>query len=259
MTSFKLKLKNKLLKLLNRIIDKTGLKLVSNKDSYPIEIEPKNKRLIELVKPNSMSPNIRLHELINSIEYIINKNIKGDFVECGVWRGANLVVMQKLLERNKTENIQVYGYDTFEGMSEPTEFDSDYMGNKAEDAMKKTPKKEGRGIWAYSTIETVINNIENFVNSPNNVKLIKGKVEETLTKKKNLPNSISLLRLDTDFYESTKIELEVLFPLLTKGGILIIDDYGHFTGARKAVDQYFKNQKIWLKYVDYTCRLYVKG
>jgi hypothetical protein len=79
-----------------------------------------------------------------------------------------------------------------------------------------------------------------------------------MLEEKNLPEQISILRLDTDWYTSTKIELEVLYKKLVKGGILIIDDYGHWQGARKAVDEYFKNKNIWLHYVDYTCRYIIK-
>ena len=93
----------------------------------------------------------------------------------------------------------------------------------------------------------------------NDVRLIEGDVGSTLKNMKNLPSKISLLRLDTDFYESTKVELEVLFPLLSDGGILIIDDYGHYEGARKAVDEYFTGKNYLLHYVDYTCRLVVKN
>lgn len=69
-----------------------------------------------------------------------------------------------------------------------------------------------------------------------------------------------MLRLDTDWYESTKIELELLYPLLQKGGILIIDDYGHFKGCGKAVDEYFSKfrTKPRLHYIDYTCRMIIK-
>ncbi len=90
--------------------------------------------------------------------------------------------------------------------------------------------------------------------------MIQGKVEDTLVIKENVPKKISLLRLDTDWYESTKVELEILYPLLQKGGILIIDDYGHFKGCRKAVDEYFSKhkKKPMLHYVDYTCRLIIK-
>ena len=88
--------------------------------------------------------------------------------------------------------------------------------------------------------------------------MVKGKVENTLTKNENLPKKISILRLDTDWYESTKFGLEVLYPKLSNGGILIIDDYGFWRGAQKAVDEYFKDQHVWMHYVDYSCRLIIK-
>ena len=64
------------------------------------------------------------------------------------------------------------------------------------------------------------------------------------------------MRLDTDFYESTKVELEILFPRLAKGGILIIDDYGNWKGAKKAVDEYFDN-RAFLIYLDHGVRMYI--
>ena len=117
---------------------------------------------------------------------------------------------------------------------------------------------EGKNIWAYSSINEVNDNIK--VKVPkNNIKLIKGPVEETLIHKDNIPEKISLLRLDTDFYESTKIELEVLYPKLVKGGFLIIDDYGHWKGSRKAVDDYFNKEVPFIHFVDETCRLIIKN
>ncbi len=75
---------------------------------------------------------------------------------------------------------------------------------------------------------------------------------------KDTPGNIALLRLDTDWYASTVKELQVLYPLIVKRGVLIIDDYGHFDGARKAVDEYFKDQIILLNRIDYTGRLGIK-
>jgi len=91
-----------------------------------------------------------------------------------------------------------------------------------------------------------------------NIFLIKGKVEDTLKNKRKLPKKISILRLDTDFYESTKIELEILFPRLVKGGVLIVDDYGFWKGAKKAVDEYFCSYRQFMHYVDHSCRLLIK-
>jgi len=146
-------------------------------------------------------------------------------------------------------------------MTEPTRYDVDTENNSASTLMKKTNKKDQEfSIWAYSSLENTKKNIYKNIKSKKNLKLIQGKVEDTLVIKENVPKKISLLRLDTDWYESTKIELEILYPLLQKGGILIIDDYGHFKGCRKAVDEYFSKykKKPRLHYVDYTCRLIIK-
>ena len=91
----------------------------------------------------------------------------------------------------------------------------------------------------------------------NNIKFIEGEVEKTLLYEENLPKKISILRLDTDFYSSTKKELEILYPRLVSGGVCIIDDYGYWKGARQAVDEYFGDQK-WLHVVDQTCRYLIK-
>jgi len=113
------------------------------------------------------------------------------------------------------------------------------------------------GPFHEKVLEDAFKNIIETV-PKNNIKLIKGRVENTLLEEKNLPEKISILRLDTDWYESTKIELEVLYPRLMSGGFLIIEDYGHFKGFRKAVDEYFKDNMPYLHYVNYTCRLIIK-
>ena len=121
----------------------------------------------------------------------------------------------------------------------------------------KSQKKENEmNIHCFSSIEMVKTNILRHT-SINNIKFVKGPVEQTLLKEENLPKKISVLRLDTDFYSSTKIELKVLYPRLINGGILIIDDYGYWQGARKAVDEYFNEKKI-LHIVDQTCRYIIK-
>ena len=119
-------------------------------------------------------------------------------------------------------------------------------------------KDKNKNSWAYCSLEEINKNINETV-PKHNIKLIKGIVEKTLLEPKNLPDKISILRLDTDFYESTKIELEILYTKLVPGGFLIIDDYGHFKGCRKAVDEYFKDDLPYLHYVDYSCRVIIKS
>ena len=90
------------------------------------------------------------------------------------------------------------------------------------------------------------------------VRFIVGKVEDTLTVPANLPDKIASLRLDTDWHASTKIELAVLYPRLAAGGVLILDDYGFWTGARAAVDEYFANRPMLFVPIDKSCRVGIK-
>ena len=222
------------------------------------ELKKEDEKLINITKKFSMTPRIRMWCLIRSIEYLIKNKIKGDLVECGVWKGGNLILMQKILNRFKNQKTKIFGYDTFTGLPRPKSFDKPYHGKFKTLSRWKKRKKENYVNWCYSGIDIVKKNILKNLGPKNNIKLIEGKVEQTLLQKSNLPKKIALLRLDTDWYESTKIELEILYPLLSKGGILIIDDYGHWLGSRKATDEYFKDQDALMHRIDYSCRLIVK-
>ena len=138
-----------------------------------------------------------------------------------------------------TRSINQYLFDTFEGMTKPTTFDRNALTKDL--AIKKFNrlKKENHNNWCYASLDDVKNSFMKY-DLMDKAFFIKGDVNTTLNDLKNLPEKISLLRLDTDFYDSTKIELEKLYPLLSKNGILIIDDYGHWKGAKKAVDEYFE-------------------
>ena len=155
------------------------------------------------------------------------------------------------------EDKKIYGFDTFEGMVEPKEIDIDYRNIPASEMYSLFKSDGEKSNLARCSLDETNKNIIETV-PKNNIKLIKGRVENTLLEEKNLPEKISILRLDTDWYESTKIELEILYPKLMSGGFLIIDDYGHFKGCRKAVDEYFKDNMPYLHYVNYTCRLIIK-
>jgi hypothetical protein len=155
-------------------------------------------------------------------------------------------------------NHQIFLYDTFEGMSEPSEKDADLLGKGAKQLLNQSEKTTEDIMWCYAPIEDVKKNIESTGYPSQQVNYIKGKVEETIPQ--TMPGEIAILRLDTDWYESTYHELKYLFPKLVKGGVLIIDDYGHWQGAREAVDQYFKENNIHmlLNRIDYTGRIGIK-
>lgn len=213
--------------------------------------------LISFVQPYTMTSPERMFSLINSIEYITANKVEGDVVECGVWRGGSSMIMaKKMLDLNENQR-HIYMYDTYDGMSEPTEDDLQHDGQVAEQ-MLNTSDKEKDQIWCYSALDEVKNNMKKTGFDFEKIHFIQGKVEDTIPNV--LPKKIAILRLDTDWYGSTKHEMEHLFPLLVKGGVLIIDDYGHWQGARKAIDEYLaaNNITILLNRIDYTGRIGIK-
>ena len=224
---------------------------------FPVEATKEEKEIIKLSDKYSMTGSIRMWVLLQAVKKVIKNKIEGDIVECGVWKGGNLILCQKYLNLQNV-NIKIHGFDNFEGMVKPKEVDADYRNVPASEMHSLFKKDKNKNSWAYCSLEDINKNINETV-PKHNIKLIKGIVEKTLLEPKNLPDKISILRLDTDFYESTKIELEILYPKLVSGGFLIIDDYGHFKGCRKAVDEYFKDDLPYLHYVDYSCRVIIKS
>jgi O-methyltransferase len=134
----------------------------------------------------------------------------------------------------------------------------DVWGNSGMEGWSPHRKTDQSSDWAYASLEDVRANLESTQYSMNQVFFVKGMVEETLPA--TAPDSIALLRLDTDWYSSTRHELEHLYPRLSQNGVLILDDYGHFMGARKATDEYFKtlNMPPLLSRVDYAGRIAIK-
>lgn len=221
------------------------------------EIDAEQQQLIEAARGLSMTSPIAQWELIQSIRHVHQNAIPGDFVECGVWRGGNVVIAGLMREKLGFDR-QIWAYDTFSGMTAPTA--ADFKPAEDLDVSKKFAELDrgSRNEWCYASDAEVLQNFEARVGN-RKIRLIKGPVEETLKIAENLPDRIAILRLDTDFYESTKAELEILYPRLSRGGVLIVDDYGEWAGARKAVDEYFAGQPVWLHYVTHTVRLMIKG
>jgi hypothetical protein len=203
-------------------------------------------KFISIVSPFSMTSLERISSLYDSLEYIKNNKIEGDFVECGVWRGGNILGIMEYLKYNEILNRNIWLYDTFEGMTESEDVDVDHQGINAKELLHL------ENVKAYASIQDVKNNLSISSFPVDNIKYIVGDVVNTLNILHNIPNKISLLRLDTDWYKSTKKELEILYPKLSNKGVLIVDDYGHWKGSKKAVDEYFKNIDITIKNIDYT-------
>ena len=220
---------------------------------------PQELAVMAKVKEHTSSGPERLTGLMNAVKYLIANRIPGDFVECGVWRGGSMMAaMLTLLELgDTTRNFHLF--DTFEGMSAPTDKDVMFDGQKAADLLHNSEKKEGPGnYWCVAGLEDVRQSVLSTGYPEQRIRLVKGMVEATLPAQ--APAQIALLRLDTDWYESTAHELEQLYPRLSPQGVLIIDDYGHWQGARRAVDEYFAKLPVQplLTRLDYTGRMAVK-
>ncbi|QDT15546.1 TylF/MycF/NovP-related O-methyltransferase [Alienimonas californiensis] len=215
--------------------------------------------VIAAVRDYTMTSPARVAALCDAVEYVQNHNLPGDFVECGVWRGGSVMAMLHVLKRRGELGRDVHLFDTFEGMSAPTDLDRDPDGHTAAELLEEEKAdKAASANWAYCSQEDVERNVASVGYPAERLHFVRGKVEDTLPDA--VPETISLLRLDTDWYESTKHELEHLFPRLVPGGVLILDDYGHWEGARRAVDEYLRDRgvRMFLQRVDYTGRLAVK-
>ncbi len=207
------------------------------------------------VKDYTMTSDVRIKTLLDAVKHLTEKNIQGDFVECGVWKGGSIMAMiYKLLELNILDR-KIWAFDTYEGMTEPGDDDIDFQNKTAKELMDQ----KIANILCISAYEETTTNILNTGYPHNMIQFVKGRVEETIPRSN--VEQIALLRLDTDWYESTMAELNYFYPKLVKGGILIIDDYGHWKGCKKAVDEYFHkiNEPIHLDEIDYTGRVFYKS
>ena len=246
-----LKIEEKMVKVIKKQVHKlfesigfsSNAKQKSLKSSV-VELDNKDIELINYVldKKYSMASTKRLINTVKSCRYVVENDIPGDFVECGVWRGGNGILAKMVFDRLGSEK-KVWMFDTFEGMTAPTNVDVEAINQISADSKFLENQKETHNEWCYASIEDVKQNCLDSGIKINSFRFIKGDVCETLEISKNIPTYISVLRLDTDWYESTKAELETLYPKLSNKGVLIIDDYGHWEGARKAVDEYFSSQK----------------
>ena len=225
---------------------------------FPLDFTKNNIVIIKKVKPFTLTSNERINSLIQATKYVVDNDVPGDIVECGVWKGGSMMAVALTLLKEKISNKDLYLFDTYEGMSKPTDLDISVEGEKANNQFEENKKSEDSSDWCFASLDEVKQNVMNTNYNLEKIHFIKGKVENTLPE--NAPKKIALLRLDTDWYESTKHELIHLFPRLVSGGVLILDDYGYWAGAKKAVDEYFSQNKIriLLNRIDQTGRIAIK-
>jgi O-methyltransferase len=248
-------------KAIKAVLRQTGYDIVPGRsvqqDSfYPPDFDEATAAMCRSVEPFTMTSKERLFALRRSVEYVIRNDIPGDIVECGVWRGGSMMAVAQTLMDHGIERT-LYLFDTFNGMSEPVDKDRNFRGKTAAECLA-TEDKNTSWTWAYCSLTDVRKNLLSTRYDEQRIVFVEGKVEDTIPSK--APERIALLRLDTDWYESTYHELVHLYPRLSVGGVLIIDDYGHWEGARRAVDEYVekKRLKLLLNRIDYTGRVCIK-
>ncbi len=232
-----------------------GYTVRRNNAAHYLESDPSYAEIIRKVRPFTLTSCERIAAVIDSVRHIVNSQIPGAFVECGVWRGGSMMAAAlTLMETNEIRDI--YLFDTYAGMTAPTEHDVDFEGIQADGRFEKLAVDD-HVDWCYASLEDVKDNLLSTGYPADRLHFIKGDVVQTLPRQEM--GDIALLRLDTDFYESTRAELNHLYPLVVDRGVVIIDDYGHWRGSQKAVDDYFGANRPLLCRLDYTGRLLVKA
>jgi O-methyltransferase len=249
--------------ILRRILRRDGAASTEPKpDPDAATIDPADRAILDRARPYTMTSDQRLLALIDAVRYTVARDLPGAFAECGVWRGGSVLAMIATLQELGVSDRDIHLYDTFEGMTAPSEHDTSPLDPPA---LATWQQAEGEGERAWSHLfdpetfneETVRATLLETGYPAERLHLHRGPVEETLPRQ--APGPLALLRLDTDWYRSTLHELEHLYPLLANGGTLIIDDYGHWQGARRAVDEYFAGAPpLLLNRIDYTGRIAVK-
>lgn len=221
----------------------------------PAEYDEELRATIKRVRRHTMTTAPRVAALCDSVEHVVARDVEGALVECGVWRGGSVMAMALTLLRLGAADRDLYLFDTFAGMPQPGERDesSPYDGYSIHRRWRRAA-----GRWNRVRADAVRSAVASTGYPPERIHLVPGLVEETLPRR--APERVALLRLDTDWYASTRHQLEHLYPRLSVGGVLIVDDYGHYTGARSAVEEYFADRgaRPFLTRVDYTGRIAVK-
>jgi O-methyltransferase len=230
--------------MIRRILHKLGVDIVRYKGDFviPADFDESICRIARQVQPYTATSPERLFALCNAIAYLSAQKIPGSIVECGVWKGGSMMAAALSLLQLNDASRDLYLFDTYEGLPTPGKEDVSIAGAAALDEFKAQPRRGEFSRWFFAPLEEVRRNVLGTGYDGKKLHFVKGKVEDTIPTQ--APSQIALLRLDTDWYESTRHELIHLFPRVNNGGVIIIDDYGYWKGARKAVDEYIIEHKI---------------
>jgi len=225
--------------------------------SHAPDVRPEVASIVETVRPYTMTSQASIVGLCEAVEYLVQNRLEGSIVECGVWRGGSMMAAALMLLTLGASDRDIYLFDTFTGMPRPGDRDAS-IAHPERPTLTRW-ERDDRGAfneWAYTPVDQVRANVISTGYPPQRVHLVAGRVEESIPA--HAPTSIALLRLDTDWYSSTKHELDHLYPRLAPRGILILDDYGSWAGARQAADEYLPVSELFLARLDSFARIAVK-
>jgi hypothetical protein len=234
------------------LLAKAGYRLVKNAD-----MDAQAQKILEQAGPYTMTSKESILALRDSVNYIVSNQVPGDIVECGVWRGGSMMACALTL-LGAGERRTLWLYDTFEGMTPPGDADVFLPTGEHAGILLNADNKRTSYAWACCPLEEVKANLESTGYPKELIRYVKGPVEKTIPR--FAPKRIALLRLDTDWYQSSYHELVHLYPRLSPRGVLIIDDYGAWAGSQKATDQYFAENGLHplLHRVDARIRMVIK-
>lgn len=221
-------------RIANRLLRPIGYRLVANEIDHYRGLTDEERDLLDRVRPFTMTSVEQMLALVDAVDYVLKNDIPGAIVECGVWRGGSMMLAAEVLLRSNAADRELFLYDAFSGMPPASEDDVRFDGLSTDEVKNIEGVK---GAWCLATKDEVASNLASTAYPPEKVYIIEGHVENTIPAQS--PDRIAILRLDTDWYDSTKHEMTHLYPRLVSGGVLIIDDYGYWKGSKKAVDEYF--------------------
>lgn len=243
-------------RIANTLAGYVGLEI--RPSGFRADFEPEAATIIRRVQRYTMTTPEGVYALIQAVRYVLSRGLPGSIVECGVWRGGSMMAVALTLLQQQRDDIDLYLFDTYEGMSPPSEADVSFRGARAVEALQSKKRRKSDWLWAYAPLDEVKNTLASTGYPQSRIHFVKGRVEDTVPQ--HAPDQICLLRLDTDWYESTRHELVHLYPRLVSGGVLILDDYGYWRGARRAVDEYMRENglNLLLNRVDMSVRIALK-
>ena len=198
-------------------------------------------KLILAVQPYTMITYPRLSKLYEKATYLERKKINGSFVECGVCKGGSAGIITSVAKHNKNRHIWLF--DSWQGLPEPSQDDISYRREKGQ---------KGLCLGYEENVKELL--FKKLKLSDNNIHLVKGWFNDTIPPHKKDIGKIALLHLDCDWYESVKFCLEELYDNVVKDGFIFIDDYGHWEGCKRAVDEFIQERNLGIELIkiDYT-------